>query len=570
MQTRRTNSTRKTNRSGLWLCAALLAGTLLSFPTEARADVYAARLQMTNPDGKPFDGKVGDGTGVLLSFILNDNADKVVVRVKDAASGATVYTKDLGALARGKHSHEWNGAGAVSGKSYKLEVFAEQKERSSTEWTVSWDSGDIDLFSRGVDIIRDQNSPRFGMFYAPNSGGPLKKGIRVYEPDGSFGTPELLHADAASGGTADWGSSSDHIFSGMFDDQGRFYLSQVQAGEIRRINADQSMTTVVQGLNNPKGLWVRGTGAQRTLFVAADKEVLRIPIGTADTFTGTPEVVGRFEKGFPRNVAVDDAGALYVSFRSSNSLSSDPKGLDKYDLSGTLPVGDNNSVWSISETQTFRVSSMTFDHGKDRTKASDDVLYFAARAGTGNPGDGVYRIDDIAAFAPQPQQLVSETALYNGDSNINDRAAITLDAAGNIILMENSNEHIFFLDPPRSTANNSFTTTSATAVTVTVSTSVEAEDLPTSYRLDQNFPNPFNPTTTISYRLGQDGHTTVQVYSTLGQLVRTLVDRHQAAGTYEVTWDGRDEAHAALGSGVYLLRVSSGAFNQTIRMTLLK
>ena len=75
-------------------------------------------------------------------------------------------------------------------------------------------------------------------------------------------------------------------------------------------------------------------------------------------------------------------------------------------------------------------------------------------------------------------------------------------------------------------------------------TAVEASEgnvVPSGYALFQNHPNPFNPETTIGYELPEAGAVRLSLYNVSGQLVRTLVERERAAGTYSVTWDGRDD-----------------------------
>jgi hypothetical protein len=85
-----------------------------------------------------------------------------------------------------------------------------------------------------------------------------------------------------------------------------------------------------------------------------------------------------------------------------------------------------------------------------------------------------------------------------------------------------------------------------------------------------NYPNPFNPTTTISYNLPQSGHVTLDVYNIAGQKVRSLIDQHQDAGTQTVVWDGQDENSNSVASGIYFYRISTEEFSATRKMVLLK
>jgi hypothetical protein len=89
--------------------------------------------------------------------------------------------------------------------------------------------------------------------------------------------------------------------------------------------------------------------------------------------------------------------------------------------------------------------------------------------------------------------------------------------------------------------------------------------------LEQNFPNPFNPSTTIRYQLAEKGKATVRVYSPSGSLVRTLVDRfHEVAGCHEVRWDGRNDRGGKVASGVYLYRLDSNGCYRVKKMVLIK
>ena len=94
--------------------------------------------------------------------------------------------------------------------------------------------------------------------------------------------------------------------------------------------------------------------------------------------------------------------------------------------------------------------------------------------------------------------------------------------------------------------------------------------VPSQYALDQNVPNPFNPTTQIAYELVEAGETSLLIYNVLGQPIRTLVRGHQKMGAYAVTWDGKDDNGQTVSNGLYLYRLVSGEFVQSRRMLLLK
>ncbi|MFH1006395.1 MAG: T9SS type A sorting domain-containing protein [Candidatus Latescibacterota bacterium] len=95
--------------------------------------------------------------------------------------------------------------------------------------------------------------------------------------------------------------------------------------------------------------------------------------------------------------------------------------------------------------------------------------------------------------------------------------------------------------------------------------------VPQNYLLHQNFPNPFNPNTTIRYQLAGPGAVKVAIHDLLGQEVRVMVSEKQLPDWYRVSWDGNDEAGRQVSSGVYLYRLgAAGEFLQTRKMVLVR
>ena len=88
---------------------------------------------------------------------------------------------------------------------------------------------------------------------------------------------------------------------------------------------------------------------------------------------------------------------------------------------------------------------------------------------------------------------------------------------------------------------------------------------PVDYNLAANYPNPFNPSTTIRYSLAEFSQVKLVVYNILGQEIQTLVQTSQLPGKYTAKFDGTH-----LPSGVYIADLSTGKFHSAIRMVLLK
>ncbi len=93
---------------------------------------------------------------------------------------------------------------------------------------------------------------------------------------------------------------------------------------------------------------------------------------------------------------------------------------------------------------------------------------------------------------------------------------------------------------------------------------------PITSALYQNFPNPFNPETTIGYALASASPVTLTIYNLKGQKIRTLVSGTQKAGNHQVVWNGTDDHGRAVSSGVYLYRLQTDRHDQTRKMILMK
>ena len=112
-----------------------------------------------------------------------------------------------------------------------------------------------------------------------------------------------------------------------------------------------------------------------------------------------------------------------------------------------------------------------------------------------------------------------------------------------------------------------YTVTDANGVTA----SMLLQTLPAAFSLADNFPNPFNPTTTIQYALPQAADVELTVYNVVGQPVRTLIAEHQSAGRYVVEWDATNDSGHSLSSGMYFYRLQAGGeFFKAKKMLLLR
>jgi flagellar hook assembly protein FlgD len=88
--------------------------------------------------------------------------------------------------------------------------------------------------------------------------------------------------------------------------------------------------------------------------------------------------------------------------------------------------------------------------------------------------------------------------------------------------------------------------------------------------LYQNFPNPFNPSTTIAFKLPARRDVFLSVYNAEGSLIKNLVNGSMAEGLQEVTWDGKNEQGTPVGSGVYFYQLTFENQTLTKKMVLIK
>ena len=100
--------------------------------------------------------------------------------------------------------------------------------------------------------------------------------------------------------------------------------------------------------------------------------------------------------------------------------------------------------------------------------------------------------------------------------------------------------------------------------------STEGEGIPTAFALHENYPNPFNPTTTLRFDLPEVSSITLTIYNMLGQRVRTFNMQSTPAGYHTFTWDATNDYGEQVGAGVYLYQLQAKDFIKTRKMVLLK
>lgn len=113
--------------------------------------------------------------------------------------------------------------------------------------------------------------------------------------------------------------------------------------------------------------------------------------------------------------------------------------------------------------------------------------------------------------------------------------------------------------------NNNIGIPSDPAMVSITTGSEELSTLPDEFSISQNYPNPFNPTTEIKYSIPENSEVRIEVFNMLGRKIRTLVNKQQAAGRYNISFDATN-----LTSGTYFYRIKAGSFTNTQKMMLIK
>ena len=113
-------------------------------------------------------------------------------------------------------------------------------------------------------------------------------------------------------------------------------------------------------------------------------------------------------------------------------------------------------------------------------------------------------------------------------------------------------------------------TTNMTDLPTALDDQKQVNNMPVDYKLENAYPNPFNPTTTIRYSIPVSNNVKIEVYNIMGQKVRTLVNQYKTAGTYSVTWDAKDEAGVKVATGMYFYRMQASHFQTVKKIILMK
>jgi hypothetical protein len=382
-------------------------------------------------------------------------------------------------------------------------------------------SGGVSIDDSGIVYVAD-----FGQFLNQANGTKVYK---VYD-DGNGTTVEFATGLFGASGNA-------------FDSQGNLFQSNIAGNRLSKITSDGTVTTfATNGIQGPVGVAVADGD---TIYVAncGGNSIAKVlPNGTSSVWVSSTD----FQ--CPNGLTIDDNGNLYTcNFGNGNIVKITPD--KQVSVLATLPGG--------------RCGHLTYFEG---------YLYVAARC-----AQKIYRVT-----------LNGDTTLIAGSGARGNDDGPALQASFNhpngVEAVRDGDNVILYINDATSLTGNCTTVPLNPVVIrkITIPDSVvsinENETLiPNKFKLYQNFPNPFNPSTKIKYEIPsfiagetKQSSVTLKIYDLLGNEMATLVDEQKSAGTYEVEFSSYTGEVQNLTSGVYFYQLRAENFIETKKMILMK
>jgi len=462
-------------RNLLTVCLILLVA-LLVVPSQAYADVFAMNLRVTNEGSNAlFDGRFTDGTGAAIRFTLSDRADSIAVQIR--LGGTLVRTIYALNYALGDTLVVWDGKddsnALVAPGDYTFSVMAYNSGYAAYTEIAYPDAGG--LSSRGATTLNNPAFKSFGFMFNVDNGGFLgTTGVGRFTADGkpwgnSQGVAQLTTTGIALG-------PSEARYSPQADHDGYIYVAGRTNKQILRYHTDSLNVIIADssyGAYYPYGIGIREETNGKTVAV-----VTNVNSGTA-TITGDSRILTfKLNAAYATNLGAKDTllkgngqimfwdivfgrdSVFYATFMYPGDAGR--SGIAKFDLAGkTLPLTFADTVWT-ARVDSGRVSTCTMYFGAAGDGSQDRLYFVNARIATGNPpsGQGIYVVTDLSNAAPT---LALAFADKQNNASIT-RSDISVDAVGNIVYFENSNEEIAVIAPP--TGPNSYTTDGRSVIKV--------------------------------------------------------------------------------------------------------
>jgi len=301
---------------------------------------------------------------------------------------------------------------------------------------------------------------------------------------------------------------------------------------------------LLEGLISPfDGFWIQA-GTIGNSFVFNQESIVNSygTAGRSTTFDSTGSAVFTFNSG-------EYSSSVYLSFNLQGQINLDPA-----DASRLLPMSSMEHLTSMihESGKSLSINNLPFDLSTDISMDMDVMMLFPIDGGYATQEQDVTMTWDLSNL-PEGMVLsmIDNTSGQSIDLSATETANITLPNKG-ILSLESSG----FMGTYPELDESQFT-----LMVQATTTATDVESIPDVFTLHQAYPNPFNPSTLISYDLPQDSHVSLQIFDITGRQVKTLINDHIRAGKHQVTWNADQ-----ISSGIYLVRLVTGEkiFNQKI------
>lgn len=362
--------------------------------------------------------------------------------------------------------------------------------------------------------------------------------IRKVSPDGILTT---------AAGTSEGGYNGDGVATecqlnlpnGVWvQDDGTFYILDLNNDMIRKVDINGILTTVIDDTNGiiiGRGLWVNET--DDLIYYASNRRIMKwTPSGGLEEYASGFSSLG--------NIVVDPTGFLIATDRIGNRVYRIMENGTKEIIAGNGTSSGGGDGFPATETGLYGVRGVWF---------LPDGSYFLAT----HAGSQIWYVDTLNVI-----HLFLDGK--NGDENhsgdgenfrtpgykISEARAITMDYQGNIIITENDAGFIRKISLSTNTINDNISQ-------------------PTSL-LHPAYPNPFNSSTTMRYRLSRPVHVAISIFDLSGKRVRTLVNDIKTAGEHQIRWNGRDRTGETVASGLYIYQIVTGSLRKCGKVLYVK
>ena len=239
---------------------------------------------------------------------------------------------------------------------------------------------------------------------------------------------------------------------------------------------------------------------------------------------------------------------------------------------------DVTNWWFCALGSYTRISSMTEINGLDKNIPAGDIIALSGRT-LGNTSDlGLYNDgvqNGVDSEFVQPS-LMEDFVQWGAGGLTRENVAVSkgIWTGGDFVATVAQGHSIEYDGDGNDVSDWADAATPTIGAENSNVTSVEdAAGIPENFSLEQNFPNPFNPSTIINYTIPQSANlinTRLEIFKLLGQKVRTLVNTRQASGTHAVHWNGTNDSGKLLASGLYVYRLQAAEFVDMKKMLFMK